>query len=185
MSASGVKKPFWSRPKVGVVALVVGMSIGVASEGAETERPKTSQAAPDTSEADLEEAVEQNAELEDQLTDERAEADAALQEVQQDADATQREAVAAAVAKVRKQERRKTAAAVRAATAAAAPPAPPAPKPANSVPVPLVSNGAATDPRFSYCYEANDAGFGPYQRGQDPEYDWYDDRDGDGVVCEY
>jgi hypothetical protein len=43
---------------------------------------------------------------------------------------------------------------------------------------------ASTDPHFSYCYEANDAGFGPYRRGTDPEYDWYDDADGDGVVCE-
>ena len=43
---------------------------------------------------------------------------------------------------------------------------------------------AATDPRFDWCYEANDAGYGPYRRGVDPEYDWYDDADNDGVVCE-
>lgn len=41
-----------------------------------------------------------------------------------------------------------------------------------------------TDPRFAFCYEANDAGFGPYTQGKDPEYAWYVDRDGDGVVCE-
>jgi hypothetical protein len=40
------------------------------------------------------------------------------------------------------------------------------------------------DPRFDYCYQANDAGYGPYYRGTDPEYDWYDDADGDGIVCE-
>jgi hypothetical protein len=45
-------------------------------------------------------------------------------------------------------------------------------------------SGAATDPRFSYCYEANDAGYGPYVSGVDPEYDWYRDADNDGVVCE-
>lgn len=45
-------------------------------------------------------------------------------------------------------------------------------------------SGGGLDPRFSYCYEANDAGYGPYYRGMDPEYDWYDDRDNDGVVCE-
>jgi hypothetical protein len=28
------------------------------------------------------------------------------------------------------------------------------------------------------------AGLGPYYRGVDPEYDWYTDADGDGVVCE-
>ncbi|GIG67204.1 hypothetical protein Pen01_34990 [Phytomonospora endophytica] len=41
-----------------------------------------------------------------------------------------------------------------------------------------------TDPRFDTCKAANAAGYGPYVRGQDPEYDWYQDRDGDGVVCE-
>ena len=44
--------------------------------------------------------------------------------------------------------------------------------------------GAATDPRFGTCREAKAAGYGPYRRGSDPEYDWYRDADGDGVVCE-
>ena len=48
------------------------------------------------------------------------------------------------------------------------------------------SAGSASglDPRFSTCTEAKAQGYGPYVRGQDPEYDWYIDRDGDGVVCE-
>ncbi|WP_119729978.1 MULTISPECIES: excalibur calcium-binding domain-containing protein [Thermomonospora] len=37
---------------------------------------------------------------------------------------------------------------------------------------------------FDTCAEANRAGYGPYRRGTDPEYGWYQDRDGDGVVCE-
>lgn len=41
-----------------------------------------------------------------------------------------------------------------------------------------------TDPPFDTCGEAIDAGYGPYYRGQDPEYDWYRDADSDGVVCE-
>lgn len=41
------------------------------------------------------------------------------------------------------------------------------------------------DPRFAYCTEANDAGFGNYIRGRDPEYNWYEDADDDGVVCEF
>ena len=41
------------------------------------------------------------------------------------------------------------------------------------------------DPRFDWCYEANAAGYGNYQRGRDPEYDWYRDGDGDGWVCEF
>ena len=31
---------------------------------------------------------------------------------------------------------------------------------------------------------ANEAGYGPYRSGVDAEYDWYRDRDHDGVVCE-
>ncbi len=41
-----------------------------------------------------------------------------------------------------------------------------------------------TDPRHGTCAEANAHGLGPYVRGIDPEYDWYQDRDGDGRVCE-
>ncbi|MFG1707863.1 thermonuclease family protein [Nonomuraea sp. M3C6] len=53
-------------------------------------------------------------------------------------------------------------------------------------PSPTKSNppSGGTDPRFRTCGEANDAGYGPYVKGKDPEYDWYQDRDGDGVVCE-
>lgn len=40
-----------------------------------------------------------------------------------------------------------------------------------------------SDPRFGTCTEAVAAGYGPYRRGQ-REYAWYDDADGDGVVCE-
>ncbi len=43
---------------------------------------------------------------------------------------------------------------------------------------------STTDPRYSTCGEAIAAGFGPYQKGKDPEYDWYIDRDSDGFVCE-
>lgn len=40
------------------------------------------------------------------------------------------------------------------------------------------------DPRFDYCYQAIEAGYGPYRRGRDPEYHWYTDADADGWVCE-
>lgn len=44
---------------------------------------------------------------------------------------------------------------------------------------------AASDPLFGTCGEANDAGYGNYHAGVDPEYSNYQDRDGDGVVCEF
>lgn len=43
---------------------------------------------------------------------------------------------------------------------------------------------ADTDPRFDTCGDAVAAGYGPYRQDEDPEYDWYRDADGDGVVCE-
>lgn len=54
-----------------------------------------------------------------------------------------------------------------------------APKPSRSQ-----TADAGVDPRFDTCSAAKAAGFGPYVSGIDPEYDWYSDRDGDGVVCE-
>jgi micrococcal nuclease len=50
---------------------------------------------------------------------------------------------------------------------------------------PSPTHAANTDPRFAYCYQANDAGYGNYISGRDPEYMWYDDADGDGQVCEF
>jgi len=60
------------------------------------------------------------------------------------------------------------------------------PKPKPSPKPQTTSKPAApkTDPRFGTCGAANAAGYGPYYRGQDPEYAWYIDRDGDGIVCE-
>jgi hypothetical protein len=49
---------------------------------------------------------------------------------------------------------------------------------------PQPATSGATDPRFGTCREANAAGYGPYRRGVDPEYAWYQDRDHDGLACE-
>lgn len=74
---------------------------------------------------------------------------------------------------------------------APAPPAPAEPEPAPAQPEPAPAQPApadpapATDPHFGSCKEANANGYGNYVRGQDPEYDWYKDRDKDGVVCEF
>lgn len=44
--------------------------------------------------------------------------------------------------------------------------------------------GRAPDKRFGSCKEAIAAGYGPYHKGVHPEYQFYRDVDGDGVVCE-
>lgn len=63
-------------------------------------------------------------------------------------------------------------------------PAPePAPAPAPAEPAPAPAQ-PVTDPQFGTCKEANANGYGNYQAGVDPEYNWYQDRDGDGWVCE-
>lgn len=44
---------------------------------------------------------------------------------------------------------------------------------------------AGTHPKFSSCAEAERNGYrGPYVKGVNPEYAWYQDRDKDGVACE-
>lgn len=42
----------------------------------------------------------------------------------------------------------------------------------------------ATDPKFATCTAAISAGYGPYTRGEDPEYAFYKDTNNDGVVCD-
>ena len=174
---------FWTRTKVGIVAGVAGLLIGVSGSGEDAVEAPPAVAADPTVQVDLTRALEENADLEASLQEARDDASEEVRTVtkqlKKQARAAQRSAVQAAVTKVRTEEQRKTAAAVQAAKAAVAS----APV-ASAAPVPLASTSSATDPRFNYCYEANDAGYGPYYRGQDPEYDWYDDNDGDGIVCE-
>ncbi len=63
--------------------------------------------------------------------------------------------------------------------AVAEPLPPPAP-----IPPPVPPPDPGIDPRFDTCGDAIAAGYGPYRVGIDPEYDWYTDRDSDGIVCE-
>jgi uncharacterized protein YkwD len=55
---------------------------------------------------------------------------------------------------------------------------------AESIPSDSVAYIEELDPRFDTCREANANGYGPYVSGVNPEYDWYRDRDGDGINCE-
>lgn len=63
----------------------------------------------------------------------------------------------------------------------AAPVPAPAPEPAPAAPE---GGQDGLDPNFGTCKAAKAAGYGPYVKGQDPEYDYYRDGDGDGTVCE-
>jgi hypothetical protein len=72
-------------------------------------------------------------------------------------------------------------------TATTAPTAPRLTSPAPSTRPAPVRTPAPTrglDPRFATCGAANAGGYGPYRSGVDAEYDWYRDRDHDGVACE-
>lgn len=56
--------------------------------------------------------------------------------------------------------------------------------PAPAAPVaPVAPVAGADDPKFTSCKAALAAGYGPYTKA-DPEYGWYRDGDGDGIVCE-
>ena len=46
------------------------------------------------------------------------------------------------------------------------------------------SQESSADPIYGTCREAKSHGYGPYYEGSDYEYDYYDDRDNDGIVCE-
>ncbi|MBE1533582.1 excalibur calcium-binding domain-containing protein [Actinomadura algeriensis] len=60
----------------------------------------------------------------------------------------------------------------------------PKPRKTTREPEPEPEPEPRTDPRFSSCTKAKASGYGPYTRGVHREYFWYQDRDGDGVVCE-
>jgi micrococcal nuclease len=66
----------------------------------------------------------------------------------------------------------------------------PEPVPAPDYDLPAVESTTTTrattkekDPQYDTCADAIAAGYGPYMR-TDPEFAWYGDGDGDGVVCE-
>lgn len=63
------------------------------------------------------------------------------------------------------------------------------PKAPRSTPTPIKPQttppkSSPLDPQFRTCAAAKKAGYGPYIKGQDPEYEWYRDADHDNVVCE-
>ncbi len=51
-------------------------------------------------------------------------------------------------------------------------------------PAPAPAPAPAVDQRYPYCKDLP-SGLGNYRQGVDPEYEWYQDRDHDGIVCEF
>jgi hypothetical protein len=147
--------------------------LGEEPEVAEAAGVSDEDVAEEVEDAVADAVAEEAARMQEKLDRQRVNAKARLAEVKTRAVLAEQRAVRQAVAQVRAVEREKAARAVAAAQAEAQ----------TQAPAPLTSGGG-TDPMFDYCYEVNDAGYGPYYQGQDPEYDWYDDADGDGVVCE-
>jgi len=173
---SGAEKTAWfkTRTAIGVGALLLGVGIGSSAAGEDTgktddltESVASLKATNEELEADVAELSEGSA-TDQQAIDQQI-ADA-VKAAKVEAEAKRK----ASVAKVIAEERRKADARVAAAEEASA----------DDEPLGLTGGSGGTDPRFDTCGDALAAGYGHYQQGVDPEYDWYQDRDSDGVVCE-
>jgi hypothetical protein len=159
-----VKRSRWfGKATVGVGAGLTGLIIGLASAG-------DTEAAKDDAEKDAQAKI---ARIQGQTDDLVAEA-------KQEALADEQEAIDEAVTAAVAEEKARRAKLVKKAVAEAVKETK-ADLKAAAEPKTLASS---TDPRFDTCGAANAAGYGNYRRGSDPEYEWYDDRDNDGVVCE-
>lgn len=196
------KAAFWNKRKSagvgGVAGLLLGLVVGGVSVAALSDPDPKSPEVRSIVDAEVAAAT---SELDDEVAQARgaaSDAESAAEEAVKDAEAAAEEAVTTAVAKAvaeadaaaaaaAKKAKDDQAAAVRKAVQAAL--AKERAKQQAAEPRPLAgsggdSQGGATDPIFGTCGEANAHGYGPYTRGVDPEYDHYDDRDDDGLVCE-
>lgn len=193
------KLPVWRRKwvqmtTVSLVAFLVGMGVSgspstenmMSLERAHTLASRAADNARDEAVADAEKDVLSSPQVLAALEQEREKAKAQLS--QADAQVGKAEAKAKRQAKLLASARQqiRSLKQQKASAVATAQKAQQAARDAQQAPAaePEPAAASGTDPRFSYCYEANDAGYGPYFQGQDPEYDWYDDADNDGEVCE-
>ena len=182
------KPPFFKRRNVQVIlAAFVGLLVGALfAGGGASSTPALKEPAGLTPaqvrakvQAAVSDAVDKATATErSRSQQELAAAKARLADFKSKAKARQRHAVAAAVARVRARMQKKLQHANQRAAAASAAASTSSPSSSSS------SSSASLDPRFSYCYEANANGYGPYTQGVDPEYYWYEDADNDGVDCE-
>jgi hypothetical protein len=174
-----------------IAGAVLGLLVGAGGSTSATATPEPADISAAVDQTDIDQQVDAAVDeavgeavdeaVEDAVTVEQERADDRVAEVKQDlrqdlrrvqraAKVARTRAVTSAVERTRRQMRAQFAAT--------------APAVVGGVTSGSSTGGGATDPRYSYCYEANDHGFGPYRRGVDPEYAWYEDADNDGVVCE-
>lgn len=175
------KKPFWTRAKTGAAAGLVGLLLGVVF-GASGE-PSVTEDTPAVQALVSERVAEQTEQFDDEtaaLNEELEETKDAAAAAAASADARIAEAKKAAAKAKRAAERARS----QAAEAAAAPPVSTFADTGSTSGGGGAAAGSGSDPIFGTCGEANANGYGDYQQGRDPEYDYYDDRDNDGWVCE-
>lgn len=164
-----------SRPAVGAVAGIVGLVLGLGLSAGDTDAAKDdAQAAAKTKIAQFRDQTQQQ--VEEQVAQQVADAKSTMAD-------GQKAAVDAAVAKAVAEEKSRQTTVVEQAVAEAVRKTKAEAEPAKAVPKAVVEKDP-NDPRFGTCGDANAAGYGDYRQGVDAEYDWYQDRDGDGVVCE-
>jgi len=162
------KRSRWlGKTSIGVASGLAGLVIGLASAG-------DTEAAKDEAKAEANKAAQAKIALIRDQTDER------VDEAKQEALANEQEAIDEAVTAAVDEEKARRSKLIKQAVAEAVKETK-ADLKTSAEPKTLVSQ---TDPRFDTCGAANAAGYGNYRRGSDPEYEWYDDRDNDGVVCE-
>lgn len=175
----GAGKAAWfkTRTAVGVGGVLLGLVVGSQSANDSSGNVDSMSKTVATLKANNDDLKANVAKLTKQSTTDQESVDdqirAAVEKATVAAEAARESAVAKAIA----EERRKADARVSAAK-----------KAASHEPLGLTggsgSGSGSLDPRFDTCGEAQSAGYGNYHQGVDPEYDWYQDRDGDGVVCE-
>lgn len=187
--AAAERKSSWIKTRTavgigsGLLGLFIGVGIGMSdttTDDADALKTKIATLKDDNL-ALKQDVTEAKADVEDAQAvaidpeDVQAQIDDAVKEARAKAAYTQRKKDALALKKAVAKEKAKNAAKIRSLTSQVS---------ASSSSGSGSSSGGGVDPRFGTCGEANDNGYGPYRQGADPEYDWYTDRDGDGVVCE-
>lgn len=176
---------FWTRTKVGFASGLVGLALGLGLGTTTEATDPQPEASPGLTQNDVNAATERTAEDWGTRLKQQEEAAArAASSAAKRAKSTQQRAVKKAITRTRRSEASQAASTLKRAVAEARREATEEAQQAAAPSVQPFAAGGGTDPHFTYCYEALDAGYGYYVRGQDPEYEWYHDSDNDGVVCE-